>query len=182
MAEGKSRDRSVWGVVWYGGLGLAGLVVVAVAFARLPPSRGNLVVAEAAAPVHVTDELVRVSSGRRGSATYRQQNIAVSGGGRGYLLVSPPRELWVPEIDRLPRGTVVRFLIDVDNRLIYEARLGERILLAYETSAGQLRGGALTGLGFGALMLAVGGFGLWRRREIFTVSSAARDTGLRQRS
>jgi hypothetical protein len=85
----------MWGVVWYGGLALAGLVVAAIAFARPAALARKLVVAEAAAPVHVTDELVRVSSGRRGSATYRKQNIAVSGGGRGYLLVSPPRELWV---------------------------------------------------------------------------------------
>ena len=166
MAERKSRDRRIWGVVWYGGLTLVGLVLAAIAFARLPPARDKLVVAEAAAPIHVTDELVRVSSGRHGTGTYRRQNIAVAGGGRGSLVVSPPRELWVPDLDRLPRGSVVRFLIDPEDRVIYEARLGERILLDYETSAGQRRGRALGGLGFGALMLALGGFGLWRRRDL----------------
>ena len=166
MAEAKRRDTSVWGVVWYGGLALAGLVVAGVAFARLPPSRGALAVAEAVAPIRVTDELVRVSSGRHGFATYRKQNISVAGGGRGYLVVSPPRELWVPDIDRLDRGTKVRFLIDPHDRLIYEARLGERVLLAYETSAGQRREAALGVLGFGALLLAVGAFGLWRQRDL----------------
>ena len=32
MAEAKPRERSLWGVVWSGGLLIAGLVVAAIAF------------------------------------------------------------------------------------------------------------------------------------------------------
>ncbi len=166
MGEGKPREPSLWGAVWFGGIALAGLVLAIYCLLRLPPARASLAAAEAVAPIHVTDELVHETR-RRGASTWRRQNVAVAGAGRGHLVVSPPRTLWVPDIDRLDRGTKVRFLIDPDARLIYEARLGERVLLSYETSAGSRRGAALGGLGFAGLMLAVGGFGLWRERRLF---------------
>jgi hypothetical protein len=167
MAEAKGRQPNGWGVFGSGLLALGGLVVAAMSVVRLPPSREALAVAEAVAPIHVTDELVRESSGRHSSGTWRRQNISVAGGGRSYLVVSPPRTLWVPDIDRLDRGTRVRFLIDPDRRLVYEAKLGERVLLAYETSAGQQRRAALYALALAAGLVAMGGFGLWRGRALF---------------
>jgi hypothetical protein len=168
MAEAKGRQPNGWGVFGSGLLVLGGLVVAGMSVVRLPPSREALAVAEAVAPIHVTDELVRESGGRHSSGgTWRRQNIPVAGGGRSYLVVSPPRTLWVPDIDRLAPGTVVRFLIDPDRRLVYEAKLGERVLLAYETSAGQQRRGALYALALAAGLLAMGGFGLWRGRALF---------------
>jgi hypothetical protein len=163
MSEAKPPDANPWPRLWYGGLTFAGLVFATMGFMALPPWRGSLVVAEAVAPVQVTDELVHETSGRWGSATYRRQNIAVSGGGRGHLIVSPPRTLWVPDLDRLERGTKVRFLIDPGTRIVYEATLGGRVLLSYDASAAQRRSGALVGLGLGSVLLVVGGLGLWRR-------------------
>ncbi|MGA0597174.1 hypothetical protein [Enterovirga sp. CN4-39] len=167
MVDTKDSEPSLGAVLWFGGLALAGLVIAVMAFRALPVAREALAVAEAVAPVYAADEWVREGGGKWGTTTRRRQDIAVAGSGRGYLIVSPPRSLRVPDIDRLPQGIPLRFLIDPERRLIYEARLGERVLLAYAKSAEALRNPALAVLAGSLAVAAAGGFGLWRRRAAF---------------
>ena len=167
MVDTKDSEPSLGAVLWFAGLALAGLVIAAMAFRALPVAREALAVAEAVAPVYAADEWVQEGSGKWGTTPRRRQDIAVAGSGRGYLIVSPPRSLRVPDIDRLPQGIPLRFLIDPERRLIYEARLGERVLLAYAKSAEALRNPALAVLAGSLAVAAAGGFGLWRRRAAF---------------
>jgi len=113
----------------------------------LPLARGDLLVADHVGPISYSMPLMRVSSGRRGSTTYRTQDIplvALGDNQRIYLrkMYRPVRGLWVDGIDRLDHGQQVRFLVDPNRQLVYEATSQGKTFLAYDETAETLKSAA----------------------------------------
>lgn len=139
-APGPADVPNVWGVLWLIGVALLGLFLLIAGFAQRPPERGALTVADHVGPISYTTPLVRVSRGRRGTSTYRTQKIVLAVPGFSPIEVSPPPTLWVDGIDRLRHGQQVRFLIDPQARLVFEATSEGRTLLSFAESEGNRRG------------------------------------------
>jgi hypothetical protein len=116
---------------------LAGLYCVASGWANRPLPRENLAVADHVGPIDAEMPLVREGFGNR-SGTYRTQRIPLAAVGQPMMTYSPPRTLWVPDIGTARYGQALRFLVDPQARLIYEATTQGRTLLSYDDSADNL--------------------------------------------
>lgn len=132
----------------------------------LPLARGDLLVADHVGPINYSTPLMRVSSGRSGSATYRTQDLwLVAIGDNQQInhqrLYRPARGLWVDGIDRLDSGQQVRFLVDPDRQLVYEATSRGKAFLSYDDTAAALTSGAHRALLFGFALLAGAAWHLW---------------------
>lgn len=143
-----------------------GLWLLVAGWRTLPLARGDLLVADHVGPMSYSTPLIRVSSGRRGTATYRTQDLwlaAIRDDGRyNYRrLYRPARGLWVDDIDRLDRDQQVRFLVDPDRQLVYEATSRGKTFLAYDETAETLTGGARRSMLFGFALLAGAVWHLW---------------------
>ncbi len=136
---GPADVPDVWGVLWLVGVALLGLFLLIAGFAQRPPDRNALVAADHVGPISHTTPLVRVSRGRRGTSTYRTQKILLAVPGFGPIEVSPPPTLWVDGIDNLRYGQQVRFLIDPNMRLVFEATSEGRTFLAFAESKANRR-------------------------------------------
>ncbi len=79
----------------------------------------------------------------------------------------PAPTLWVADISDLPPGTKVRYLVDPQAQLIYEAVSDGKTLLAYEATLENLSASARGRIFVGAALTVVGlcglGFATWRR-------------------
>ncbi|MGE7473053.1 hypothetical protein ACQKLX_26740 [Bosea sp. NPDC003192] len=143
-----------------------GLWLLIAGWRTLPLARGDLLVADHVGPMSYSTPLIRVSSGRRGTATYRTQDlwlVVISDNPRiNYQqLYRPARGLWVDGIDRLDRGQQVRFLVDPSDRLVYEATSRGKTFLAYDDTAEKLTSGAHRSFLFGFALLAGAVWHLW---------------------
>lgn len=143
-----------------------GLWLLIAGWHTLPLARGDLFVADHVGPISYDTPLIRVSSGRRGTATYRTQDlwlVVISNDRRiNYQqLYRPARGLWVDGIDRLDQGQQVRFLVDPSDRLVYEATSRGKTFLAYDDTAETLTSGANRSFLFGFLLLAGAAWNLW---------------------
>ncbi|PZR89453.1 MAG: hypothetical protein DI537_21015 [Stutzerimonas stutzeri] len=142
-----------------------GLWLLVAGWRTLPLARGDLLVADHVGPVSYSTPLIRVSSGR-GSSTYRTQDlylVAIGNNQQVYYqrLYRPARGLWVDDIDRLDRDQQVRFLVDPDRQLVYEATSRGKTFLAYDETAETLTGGARRSMLFGFALLAGAVWHLW---------------------
>lgn len=143
-----------------------GLWLLIAGWRTLPLARGDLFVADHVGPMSYSTPLIRVSSGRRGTATYRTQDlwlVVISDKPRiNYQqLYRPVRGLWVDGIDRLDHGQQVRFLVDPSHRLVYEATSRGKTFLAYDDTAETLTSGAHRSFLFGFGLLAGAIWHLW---------------------
>jgi hypothetical protein len=143
-----------------------GLWLLIAGWRTLPLARGDLLVADHVGRMSYSTPLMRVSTGRRGTATYRTQDlrlVVISDNPRiNYQqLYRPARGLWVDGIDRLDHGQQVRFLVDPGRRLVYEATSRGRTFLAYDDTAEALTSGAHRSLLFGFILLAGVVWHLW---------------------
>lgn len=143
-----------------------GLWLLLAGWGTLPLARGDLLVADHVGPMSYSTPLMRVSTGRRGSATYRTQDlwlVVLSDNPRiNYQqLYRPARGLWVDGIDRLDSGQQVRFLVDPNHRLVYEATSRGKTFLAYDDTAEALTSGARRSFLFGFALLGSVAWHLW---------------------
>lgn len=143
-----------------------GLWLVIAGWRTLPLARGDLLVADRVGPISYNSPLIRVSTGRRGSATYRTQDLwlaAISEDGRynHQRMYRPARGLWVDGIDRLDRDQQVRFLVDPTHQLVYEATSRGKTFLAYDATAEALTSGARRSFLFGFGLLGSVAWHLW---------------------
>jgi hypothetical protein len=152
------------------GLGAAGfgLFMALAGWQAGPLPRDRLSVAEHVGPISVEMPIISDGIGRNRGG-YRTQLLPLVASGRMLQTYAPPRNLWVDDLDTIRSGQTLRFLVDPDAGLVYEATSAGRTLLAYEASAAKLRDSArnriLIGLGF--LAFAAWQFGklLLRRRQ-----------------
>lgn len=143
-----------------------GLWLLVAGWRTLPLARSDLFVADHVGPMSYSTPLMRVSSGRRGTATYRTQDLwlaAIRDDGRyNYRrLYRPARGLWVDGIDRLDKDQQVRFLVDPGHQLVYEATSRGKTFLAYDDTAEALRSAANRQFLFGFGLLAGAIWQLW---------------------
>ncbi|MCP4565821.1 MAG: hypothetical protein GY873_12635 [Bosea sp.] len=143
-----------------------GLWLLIAGWRTLPLARGDLLVADHVGPISYSTPLMRVSSGRSGSATYRTQDlwlVAIGGNQQVYYqrLYRPARGLWVDGIDRLDAGQQVRFLVDPGHKLVYEATSRGKSFLAYDDTAEALTSGARRSFLFGFALLGSVAWHLW---------------------
>ncbi|CAN7476943.1 hypothetical protein [Bosea sp. LjRoot237] len=143
-----------------------GLWLLIAGLRTLPLARGDLLVADHVGPISYSTPLMRVSSGRSGSTTYRTQDLwLVAIGGNQQInyqrLYRPARGLWVDGIDRLESGQQVRFLVDPHHRLVYEATSRGRTFLSYDATAETRTSAAHRSLLFGFALLAGAVWHLW---------------------
>ncbi|MFC5418842.1 hypothetical protein ACFPOB_04605 [Bosea eneae] len=143
-----------------------GLWLLVAGWRTLRLARGDLLVADHVGPMSYSTPLIRVSSGRRGTATYRTQDLWLAAirddGQYNYRqLYRPARGLWVDDIDRLDRDQQVRFLVDPDRQLVYEATSRGKTFLAYDDTAETLTSGARRSMLFGFALLAGAVWHLW---------------------
>ena len=143
-----------------------GLWLLVAGWRTLPMARGDLLVADHVGPISYDTPLMRVSSGRRGSATYRTQDLWLVVRGDNprinyQQLYRPARGLWVDGIDRLDAGQQVRFLVDPGHKLVYEATSRGKTFLAYDDTAETLTSGARRSFLFGFALLAGAVWHLW---------------------
>jgi hypothetical protein len=163
---GPADVPNIWGVLWLIGVVLLGLFLLLKGATTRPPTREALTVADHVGPLSYTTPLVRVSRGRRGTATYRTQIIPLSVPGLGYMQVSPPPTLWVDGIDQLRYGQRVEFRIDPHARMVFEATSGGRTLLSYAESEANRRSRSNGLILAGLFCLAVAGLhGFNMRKE-----------------
>ncbi|QCK85728.1 hypothetical protein E8L99_08105 [Phreatobacter aquaticus] len=159
-------EPSVWSLLWSIGLIAAGIVLLGWGWSTLPPGKTVLTVVEQIGPPSVTTELIREYS-RRGDTTYRTQRIALQVPGKGVHIVSPARTLWVGDLDTVRRDQAVRYLVDLDQQIVFEATTDGRTLLAYEQTAGNRTGYGRALMIIGLIMLVIGAFQLaplWRQQ------------------
>lgn len=148
-----------------------GVIVVAVSWWKGPLSRERLSLIEQVGPMNVATPLVQYGGPgpRQSSGTYRTQDIPLFAAGRISGIYRPARTLWVGDLDRIPRGQRLSFLVDPDRRLVYEATTSGRVLLAYEETAAKLNDTVRRNMLFGLAFVAIGGFWVGRiarrRRE-----------------
>lgn len=164
MSEAKPLDTRFRAYAWLSGVLAVGSVVMLIGYAALPLARDALTIVDATGPIVGTSELITESRGR-GYRSYRKQTIWLRAGRYGSLGASPPKYLWVDDLDRIGSGQIVRFLVDPDRSIIYEATSEGRTLLAYAAAADKLKGHGLSYLLLGAIAAGSSGFGLWRRRR-----------------
>lgn len=143
-----------------------GLWLLIAGWRTLPLARGDLLVADHLGPISYDTPLMRVSSGRSGSATYRTQDLRLVAIGTNQQiyhqrLYRPARGLWVDGIDRLDPGQQVRFLVDPGHKLVYEATSRGKTFLAYDDTAEALTSGARRSFLFGLALLAGAVWHLW---------------------
>lgn len=143
-----------------------GLWLLLAGWRTLPLARGDLLVADHVGPMSYSTPLMRVSTGRRGTTTYRTQDlwlVVINDNPRiNYQqLYRPVRGLWVDGIDRLDHGQQVRFLVDPGHKLVYEATSRGRTFLAYDDTAEALRNGARRSMLFGFALLGSVAWHLW---------------------
>lgn len=165
MAEA-AKPPSFWN--WLGAaISLVlGLWLLLAGWGAMPLARGDLLVADHVGPMSYSTPLIRVSKGRRGTATYRTQDlwlVVISDNPRvNYQqLYRPARGLWVDGIDRLDRGQQVRFLVDPGHKLVYEATSRGMTFLAYDDTAEALTSSARRSMLFGLALLASLAWHLW---------------------
>lgn len=164
MAEAaKPPDAWSWlGAAISFGLGLWLLIA---GLLTLPLARGDLSVSDHVGPISYSTPLMRVSSGRSGSSTYRTQELWLAAGDNRQALnrrmYRPARGLWVDGIDRLDNDQQVRFLIDPKDQLVYEATSRGKTFLAYDDTAEALTSGARRSFLFGFALLAGAVWHLW---------------------
>ncbi len=133
-----------------------------------PLPRDRLSVAEHVGPISV--EMPIVSSGiGRNRGGYRTQLLPLVASGRMLQTYAPPRNLWVDGLGDIRWGQPLRFLVDPDAGLVYEATSAGKILLSYDRSFAKLsesaRNRSLIGLGFLAFAAWQLGTLLHRRRQ-----------------
>ncbi|MBR3190595.1 hypothetical protein [Bosea sp. (in: a-proteobacteria)] len=142
-----------------------GLWLLIAGWRTLPLARGDLLVADHVGPISYSTPLMRVSSGR-GSSTYRTQDlwlVAIGNNQQVYFqrLYRPARGLWVDGIDRLDPGQQVRFLVDPNHQLVYEATSRGKTFLTYDDTAETLTSGARRSFLFGFALLGSVAWHLW---------------------
>lgn len=142
-------------------------MVVAGWLAR-PLPREKLTIAEHVGPISVEMPIVSDGIGRNRGG-YRTQRLPLVASGRMLQTYSPPRALWVNDLDNIRWGQPLRFLVDPDAGLVYEATSAGRSLLSYDESAANLQESARNRIliGLGVLAFAAWQFGtlLHRRRQ-----------------
>ena len=164
MAEAaKPPDSWSWlGAAISFGLGLWLLIA---GLLTLPLARGDLTVSDHVGPISYSSPLIRVSSGRSGSSTYRTQELWLAAGDNRQALnrrmYRPVRGLWVDGIDRLDNDQQVRFLIDPKDQLVYEATSRGKTFLAYDETAEALTRSAWRSILFGLALFATIAWHLW---------------------
>lgn len=133
-----------------------------------PLPREKLAIAEHVGPISVEMPIISEGIGRNRGG-YRTQRLPLVASGRSLQTYSPPRTLWVDGLDNIRWGQPLRFLVDPDAGLIYEATSAGRSLLSYDESAANLQDSARNRIlmGLGVLALAAWQFGtlLHRRRQ-----------------
>ena len=131
-------------------------------------AREQLAVADHVGPISIDTPLVQESNGRHRS-NYRTQHIPLAAAGERVRIYAPAPTLWVRDTDNIRYGQQIRFLVDPDRAIVYEATSQGRTLLAYDETAENLSGSArsrlLAGLGLIALAAWQLGAMILRRRR-----------------
>lgn len=131
---------------------LAGLYLLASGWSGLPLSRETLAIADHVGPLDVDMPLVSEGLGRN-RGNYRTQLIPLAAAGQPVKTYSPARTLWVSDTGTVRFGQTLRFLVDPQAGLIYEATSQGRTLLHYDETAANLRSSARMRMLFGAALL-----------------------------
>lgn len=165
MAE-PAKPPDFWAYLGSGISLLLGLWLLVGGWRTLPLARGDLLVADHVGPMSYSAPLISYRSGRSGSGTYRTQDLwLVATGDRGHIHYKrryrPVRGLWVDGIDRLDHGQQVRFLVDPNLQLVYEATSRGKTFLSYDETAETLTGAANRQFLFGFALLAGVLWQLW---------------------
>ena len=165
MAE-PAKPPDFWAFLGSGISLLFGLWLLVGGWRTLPLARGDLLVADHVGPLNYSAPLISYRSGRSGSGTYRTQDlslVATGDGPRIYLrrYYRPVRGLWVDGIDRLDHDQQVRFLVDPNLRLVYEATSRGKTFLAYDDTAEALRSAANRQFLFGFALFAGAVWQFW---------------------
>ena len=160
-AGGKERGamsdaRGETGMLWWSGVFAAGLIMFAYAYGTRPIAREKLVEVEVEAPLAVRREAIE--TGRHGGYFIQRFDVVLPDTARP-VTVSSVRDLLIPEIEGLTRGTI-RLAIDPLARQVYEAAVNGRSLLDYETTVKQKRRANLISLLAGVLCVGIGAMGL----------------------
>ncbi|MGX1743095.1 hypothetical protein ACWIEX_16230 [Bosea sp. NPDC055353] len=126
-------------------------------------------VAEHVGPISVEMPIISDGIGRNRGG-YRTQLLPLVASGRMLQTYAPPRNLWVDGLGNIRWGQPLRFLVDPDAGLVYEATsAGKILLLSYDRSFANLsesaRNRSLIGLGFLAFAAWQLGTLLYRRRQ-----------------
>ncbi|HEY8564753.1 MAG TPA: hypothetical protein VIL65_04580 [Beijerinckiaceae bacterium] len=154
--------------VMLAGLLAGGLIMLFVGWRMLPPSRMRLVAVEQTAPVSVRREIVTAQQ-RRGHTHTPTQRVGLNLPGTGPATLSPPLGLWIEDLDALPRGQRIRFLVSPSQSTIYEVTTGDRTLLRYAAAADRQDAGGRARLLVGLVLAAIGAGNLaylrWKARQ-----------------
>ena len=132
-----------------------------------PLPREKLAIAEHVGPISVEMPIISEGIGRNRGG-YRTQRLPLVASGRMLQTYSPPRTLWVDGLDNIRWGQPLRFLVDPDAGLIYEATSAGRSLLSYDESAANLQDSARNRIlmGLGVLAFAAWQFGTLLHRRL----------------
>jgi hypothetical protein len=165
MAE-PAKPPDFWAYLGSGISLLLGLWLLVGGWRTLPLARGDLLVADHVGPMSYSAPLISYRSGRSGSGTYRTQDLwPVATGDRGHIHYKrryrPVRGLWVDGIDRLDHGQQVRFLVDPNLQLVYEATSRGKTFLSYDETAETLTGAANRQFLFGFALFAGAVWQFW---------------------
>lgn len=152
-----AAEKAETGPLWWTGVAVIGLVLLAFGYGSLPISREQLVAIELEAPLPIRRVLVEFSG--RNPDNYFTQHVDASLPDRGKVVIRPVAKILIPEIETLTRGQV-RFLVDPSSLRIYEAAIDSRIVQPYARSAGRQRRHALIALAAGVFCVGVGALGL----------------------
>lgn len=145
-------------ILWWSGVLALGFAILIFAYVRLPVARETLVAIESEAPLAIRRVHVD-TSGRHSSGYFVQRIDVVLPGSARPVTVSPVQAILIPEIEDLRYGTV-RFAIDPAARLIYEAAIGDRLLLTYAAAIKERRQSVLITFLGGLFCIGVGALGL----------------------
>jgi hypothetical protein len=165
MAE-PAKPPDFWAYLGSGISLLLGLWLLVGGWRTMPLARGDLLVADHVGPMSYSAPLISYRSGRSGSGTYRTQDLwLVATGDRGHIHYKrryrPVRGLWVDGIDRLDHGQQVRFLVDPNLQLVYEATSRGKTFLSYDETAETLTGAANRQFLFGFALFAGAVWQFW---------------------
>ena len=145
------------GPLWWAGVAVAGLVILAYGYGNLPIARDRLVAVELEAPLPIRRVLIEFRG--RNPGNYFTQHVDASLPDRGKVVLRPVAEILIPEIESLRHGQV-RFLVDPSSLRIYEAAIEGSIVQSYARSASRLMVQSIIALAAGVFCVGVGALGL----------------------